>query len=221
MMERIAVGAFAANCWILPLEGEKAPAENRCIVVDPGAEADRILSLLDARGLVPSLIVCSHGHFDHICGIGPLVSAFAGRGRRVPVAIHKEDASYLGPEGEARNRKLLLGLGATGFFDQLWTAVPAADILLEEGQILPGSSWKVVHTPGHSRGSICLFDEEAGLLISGDTLFRDGVGRTDGFDASAEELRESIVKKLFSLPAATKAFPGHGAPTTIGRERGD
>jgi len=221
MIERISVGTFAANCWILPLEAGEENIRASCILVDPGAEADRILSFLDARGLVPTLIVCSHGHLDHICGIGPLVADFATRGYKIPVAIHKDDAAYLGPGGEAQNRRLFRDMGASDFFDQLWTAVPEADLLLQEGQSLPGSSWKVIHSPGHSKGSICLYDQEAGLLISGDTLFRDGVGRTDGFDASAEELRESIAGKLFSLPAATKVFPGHGAPTTIGRERGD
>ncbi len=221
MIERIAVGAFAANCWILPLSEKSISAQNPCIVVDPGAEADRIVSFLDARNLQPSLIVCTHGHLDHVCGIGPLVANFAARGVKLPIAIHKDDAAYLGAEGKERNKRLFRDMGALNMFEQLWTDVPEADLLLEEGQSLPDSPWKVIHSPGHSKGSICLFDEEAGLLISGDTLFRDGVGRTDGFDASPEELRESIAWKLFSLPPSTKVFPGHGAPTTIGRERGD
>lgn len=220
MIERITVGSFAANCWLLPLDsGREGPG--LCILVDPGAEADRILSLLDARSLVPSLIVCSHGHLDHICGIGPLVAEYKARGKRIPIAIHKDDASYLGQGGGERNRRLFRDMGASSFFDQLWVPVPEADILLEDASVLPESSWKVIHSPGHSRGSICLYEETLGMLISGDTLFRDGVGRTDGFDGSASELRESIVRKLFCLPAATKVFPGHGAPTTIGRERGD
>ena len=221
MIERIAVGAFAANCWILPLATESAAASRPCILVDPGADADRIISLLDARNLVPSLIVCSHGHLDHICGIGPLIAEFATRGIKIPIAIHVEDASYLGPGGESRNRRLFQDMGASSFFDELWTPVPEADELLEEGQTLNGTSWKVIHSPGHSKGSICLYDEAEGFLLSGDTLFRDGVGRTDGFDASEEELRDSITRKLFQLPPWTKVFPGHGSPTTIGRERGD
>ncbi|HUX38065.1 MAG TPA: MBL fold metallo-hydrolase, partial [Rectinemataceae bacterium] len=181
MIERIAVGAFAANCWIIPLaksaEGDKdgPGGAASCILVDPGAEAEMILSFLDARSLVPTLIVCTHGHLDHICAIAPLKSAFEGRGRAIPVSIHRDDAAYLGAEGKERNRRLFQDMGAASFFDSLWTDVPEADILLDEGRILNGTSWRVIHTPGHSKGSICLYDEGAGLLISGDTIFRDGV----------------------------------------------
>lgn len=221
MLERIAVGAFAANCWILPADPLAGPDSKDCVVVDPGAEADRIISFLDERGLMPRLIACTHGHVDHICAIGPLKAAFAARSIDLRVAIHREDAGYLGEEGEARNRDLFRQLGAGSFFKSIWSPVPPADIFVEDGELLPGTGWRVIHTPGHSKGSICLYAEPAGLLVSGDTLFRDGVGRTDGPDASMEELRESIGWKLFSLPASTKVFPGHGDPTTIGRERGD
>jgi len=214
MIARIAVGALAANCWILPIG-----SDGSCLLVDPGAEADRILGFLDGHRLVPSLVVCTHGHFDHVCAIGPLREVYASRGIALPVAIHRDDSGYLGDGGEARNRRLLESMGGD-YFDGLWTPVPQADILLEEGSTLPDTSWFVIHTPGHSKGSICLYDETRGLLVSGDTLFRDGVGRTDGFDGSAEELRQSIVSKLFPLPSETKVFPGHGARTTIGRERG-
>ncbi len=227
MLERIAVGAFAANCWIIPLAaptaaGKVAKGEvEDCILVDPGAEAEKILSFLDARGLVPRLIVCTHGHLDHVCAIAPLQKTFEDRGRRIPIAIHREDAAYLGAGGRERNRRLFQDMGASSFFDSLWTEVPEADILLDDGATLADTRWRVIHTPGHSKGSICLYDEGAGLLISGDTLFRDGVGRTDGFDGSMAEIRESIAWKLFSLPSQTQVFPGHGEPTTIGRERGD
>lgn len=221
MLERIAVGAFAANCLVLPLEEVPAGSPRPCILVDPGAEAERILDFLETCAFLPRLIVCTHGHLDHICAVGPVKTHFEGRGKPLPVAVHREDAGYLGPGGEAKNRALFRELGAQAFFDSLWSPVPEAEILLEEGMFLPGSAWRVIHTPGHSRGSICLYEEKEGLLVSGDTLFRDGVGRTDGPDASLEELRESIAWKLFSLPPGTRVFPGHGEPTSIGRERGE
>ena len=210
MLVRLTVGPIGENAYVLG-------PESSCALVDPGDEAPRILSFLDSRGLVPGLIVATHGHLDHTAAIPELLAAWGRRGIRVPLAAHAEDADYFGPKGEEKNRSLFAAIRALGYFDTYWRPIPEPDILLSDGDAIPGSQYRVIHTPGHSRGSICLYDEEADVLISGDTLFRDGVGRTDGPDSDPAVLEESLAR-LFALPPATRVFPGHGEETTIGRE---
>ncbi len=218
MLERLRVGPIGENAYVLPSTGP-AGEGGRCVLVDPGDEGGRILSFLDDRRLVPDWIVATHGHLDHTAAIPDIVSAFASRGRAPRLAVHALDSGYFGATGEARNRELFAAIRALGYFKSYWRDLPAPDLLLEEGGAIPGSAYRVIHTPGHTAGSVCLYDEAAGLLVSGDTLFRDGVGRTDGPDSDPAALEASL-KRLFALPAGTKVFPGHGEPTTIGREAG-
>jgi glyoxylase-like metal-dependent hydrolase (beta-lactamase superfamily II) len=212
MLERLTVGPIAENAYVI-LEG------SCCIVVDPGAEAMRILSFLDSRGLVPSLIVATHGHLDHTAAIPELLGAWRARGVEVPLAAHAEDASYFGEKGEETNRALFTAIGALGYFKAYWRPIPSPQILLSDGDRLPGGLYRTIHCPGHSRGSMCLYDDAASILISGDTLFRDGVGRTDGPDSDQAALGASL-RRLLALPGRTRVFPGHGEETTIGREAG-
>lgn len=215
MVERLTVGPIGENLYILPLEG------GRCILVDPGDEAARILAFLADRGLKPALVVATHGHLDHIAALPELDAAWARQGLSVPLAAHREELPYFGEAGEKTNHSLFASIRALGYFRSYWRPIREPGLLLEEGQFLPGTTWRVIHTPGHSPGSLCLHEAGRGLLVSGDCLFRDGVGRTDGFDASGEALRRSLETKLFLLPRETQVFPGHGEPTTIGREMGN
>jgi glyoxylase-like metal-dependent hydrolase (beta-lactamase superfamily II) len=220
MIERLRVGALGVNCYLLPAGEPGGDGLSPCIVVDPGAEAERIVDAIESRRLRPILIACTHGHLDHCSGIGPLRELLGKRGFEPRLAIHRLDLPYVGARSELTNQRHFEAIGASDFFAQLWTPIPEADISFEEGEYLAGSAWKIIHTPGHSAGSVCFFDETLGLLISGDTLFRDGVGRTDGPDSDPAALGDSIEKKLFTLPGSTRVFPGHGEPTTIGREGG-
>ena len=212
MVERLSVGPIGENAYVLPCKGG-------CVLVDPGDEAARILSFLEARACTPLFLVVTHGHLDHTAAIPELRAAWALRGLDVPLAVHPDDADYFGPRGEKTNRELFTAIRALGYFNSYWRPLPPPDLLLQDGELLARTSLRVLHTPGHTRGSICLYDEHAGFLISGDTLFRDGVGRTDGPDSDAAALAASL-ERLFALPAATHVFPGHGEPTTIDRERG-
>ena len=135
------------------------------------------------------------------------------------LAVHGEDVDYFGAKGEETNRRLFAAINALGYFKHYWRPMPPPDILLSDGDAIPASPYRVIHSPGHSRGSICLYDEAASILVSGDTLFRDGVGRTDGPDSDSAAL-ESSLERLFRLPRGTRVFPGHGEETTIGRESG-
>jgi len=215
MLEALTVGPIGERCYLLPMDDESS-----CILVDPGDEAPRILELLDTRGLKASYIVLTHGHLDHVGAIPELLGNLAPRGQRPILAIHSADAHYLGPEGEESNRKVFVAIRAMGYFRHYWRPLPPADLILEDGQVIPGSSWKVIHSPGHTAGSICLHHEGLGILVSGDTLFESGVGRTDGPDSDPEALARSITERLFVLPGDTAGLPGHGEATTIARERG-
>jgi hydroxyacylglutathione hydrolase len=212
MLERLTVGPIGENAYVIG-------SDDACILVDPGDEAPRILAFLDSRDLVPSLIVATHGHLDHTAAVPELIDTWRSRGLKVPLAAHAADAPYFGPDSEETNRLLFSSIKATGYFKHYWRPIPALDLLLADGELLPGAAYRVIHSPGHSRGSICLYDEASSLLIAGDTLFRGGVGRTDGFDADGSVLEASL-RRLFALPASTRVFPGHGEDTTIGRESG-
>lgn len=210
MLERLTVGPLGENAYII-IEGDA------CAIVDPGDEAERILALVDSRSLSPRLVVETHGHLDHSAALPDLRAAWTARGLSVPLAVHASDAAYFGAQGEETNRRLFAAIRGTGYFRHYWRPLPAPDIILAEGDELPGFPYRVIHTPGHSAGSICLYCERDGILVSGDTLFRDGLGRTDGPDSDYGLLMASL-SKLFALPSGTKVFPGHGEETSIGRE---
>jgi glyoxylase-like metal-dependent hydrolase (beta-lactamase superfamily II) len=183
--------------------------------VDPGDSAQEILGFLKEQGIVVNLIVLTHGHLDHTAALPELMPLFGPS--RPRIAIHASDAHYLGKQGEETNKALFEAIRAPSYFRSYWGALPEPDFLLEDGQYLEGSGWQVIHSPGHSPGSLCLYEKESDSLISGDTLFKDGVGRTDTPDSDFHALERSL-QRLARLPAETKVYPGHGPSTTIGRE---
>lgn len=215
MIEGLTVGPIDERCYILPTE-----TAGLCILVDPGDEAERILARIDARHERVALVVATHGHLDHTAALPGLLHLLADRGPAPLIAVHRKDTAYFGPQAEDMNRRVFKAIRAVGFFNSYFEPMPAATLLLEDGDTLPDSDWRVIHTPGHTAGSICLYSEKHQALISGDTLFRDGVGRTDGPDSDAQSLADSIERRLLALPDGTAVYPGHGDATSIGRERG-
>jgi glyoxylase-like metal-dependent hydrolase (beta-lactamase superfamily II) len=201
-IDRLILGAFETNCYVVR-QDESARA---CAIIDPGLDPDELLDFLSQHQLQPVAVLITHGHIDHIAG----VAALRARYPQVKLYIHKLDAPML--TNAQANLSVLTG--------DTFTA-PAADVLLEDGDTVEeaGVRLKVLHTPGHTPGGICLYAEPEGVLFAGDTLFADSVGRTDFPGGSMDQLLMSIQRKLLVLPDTTAVYPGHGMRTTLAREK--
>lgn len=199
--ETFPVGPLGANCTVLG-----CPRTHDGLVVDPGGDADLVLAAVRRLGLKPSHIVLTHGHYDHILAVGTVAAA-----TEAPIGLHAGDRFlYDGVDMQAAT----IGLPAA-------PKLPPPDRELRHGDVLRFGDLEaeVVHTPGHSPGSLCLLLRSESLLLAGDTLFRRGVGRTDLWGGSEAQLERSIRDRLFTLPEDVEVVAGHGPSTTIGLER--
>jgi glyoxylase-like metal-dependent hydrolase (beta-lactamase superfamily II) len=178
-------------------------------VIDPGAQADIIISLTEKLNLFPRYILLTHGHFDHVAALPALTARIAaGSGLPAEIAIHRDDASYLGPGAyEVHRETFIAAAGNAAYVEEFRDPLPPAGRLLADGDIL--GPFRVLHLPGHTPGSAGFYDEKAGVLFTGDTLFTKGVGRTDLPGGDNRALTASL-QKLFTLPENTVFFPGHG-----------
>ena len=204
----IHTGPLRVNSLIVPTEN------NKCFVVDPAdcsltGDENLILDYLKANKLECEGIILTHSHFDHITGIFQLKQAFP----EAKIAIHEAEALELSGSGNLgpMNKSVLRFFGA-GELSATVANQPAADTLLTDGAHIFG--WKVIHTPGHTPGSICLYkageNGERGVLISGDTLFDyGGYGRTDMYGGDEIEIRKSLSRLRKEVPAGTLVYPGH------------
>lgn len=195
--ELVIVGALETNCY-LAYDAKTLD----CAIIDPGAEPDKIFPVIARLGLKPALILNTHGHADHVGANLDMKERFD-----VPLMMHRLDVPVL----EAmKDSELSLLLGAK--------ESPPPDKFLEDGEAIAvgRASLAVIHLPGHSPGSVGFHGH--GVLFSGDTLFNEGVGRTDLPGGSRRDLERSIRTRLHTLPPKTLVLPGHGPLTTIGRE---
>jgi len=194
----LTVGPFSANCYIVGAEKEGCG-----MVIDPGDEAEKILGNVKSLGLNIQFIVLTHGHIDHVGALKEVKEATGAL-----IAAHTDEVTLI--KENPMNR--LFGLS--------YPTPPLPDRLLSDGDVIEVASlsFSVLHTPGHSPGGICLLGE--GVLFSGDTLFRSGIGRFDLPGGSYEILANSL-KRLLKLPDGTIVYPGHGPDTTIGREKSE
>ncbi|MBL8761028.1 MAG: MBL fold metallo-hydrolase [Phycisphaerae bacterium] len=199
-IQPFALGPWETNCYVV------TPGERRdCWIVDASFDPDDLVDHIRRLGLTPRAILLTHAHVDHIAGLGQLRRAFPG----VPVLLHGAEHEWLSDP--------MLNLSAM-------TGRPVSegepDGELSDGQelTLGPSRWVVRHTPGHSPGGVTLYCADAGVALVGDSLFNGSIGRTDFPGSSPGTLAESIRRVLYALPPQTRVFPGHGPPTTIGRE---
>ncbi|MCM0081578.1 MBL fold metallo-hydrolase [Geomonas sp. Red32] len=200
LIERIVVGPLGVNCFILGDRGS-----NEGVIVDPGADCDKILAAVGRFGLNIKYIVNTHAHFDHV-GCNRDVKDKTG----AELLVHENDLALL---SRARSSAKGYGLDVVDS--------PAPDRYLTDGMTLEFGkrTIEVLHTPGHTQGGCCLYLRNEQVVITGDTLFADSVGRTDLPGGSHEQLIASITEKLMPLPEQTVVWPGHGPSTTIGREK--
>jgi glyoxylase-like metal-dependent hydrolase (beta-lactamase superfamily II) len=195
---RLPLGIYAANCYIVG-----CPETKKACVIDPGGEHDKIVEALKEYDLTCESIVLTHGHMDHIGGLAGLAEKTGAQ-----ILIHEEDADML------KDPRINLSGSMGG--DAI--SITANRLLKDNDRIDFGNlRLKVIHTPGHTPGSICLKINEH--LFAGDTLFQRSVGRTDLAGGNQNALVQSIKKKLYKLPEDTVVYPGHGPDTTIGFEK--
>lgn len=205
---RLPVGILQCNCSII---GD--PITREALVVDPGDEIGRILALVGRHKLTVKAIVSTHAHIDHVGGLAKL-HRYTG----APILMHQEDLPlYQSMEVQA------------AFLGVPTPEISPVDMLIKEGDALRWGNFEahVMHTPGHTPGSVCLYiPANVGpvavpkpQLWAGDTLFAGSIGRTDLWGGSMDDILMSLKTKLMELPNDTMVHPGHGADTTIGEER--
>lgn len=195
---RIPAGIYAANCYVIYSESSKDG-----IVVDPGGDIDEILGFIRENQLNIRHIILTHGHADHIGGIIDLKKSLDAS-----IMIHEDDREML-VDGN-KNLSTMMAMG---------TIEIEPDVLLKDRDIIEFGDEKaeIIHTPGHTRGGICI--KVGNNIITGDTLFASSIGRTDLLGGDYETIINSIKDKLMIYPDETQIFPGHGASSTIGKER--
>ena len=200
MLWTFTVGRFLTNCYVIACDDKL-----ETIIIDPGfddeAEAERVNACIKANNLKPKAVVNTHGHPDHTSG-----NAIAKK-YDVPIMIHKDDAYLTGILG----KNIAQAFGLKNFS-------PPADVLLNDGDsiVFGNNKLSVIHTPGHSQGSIVLLGKNS--VYTGDTLFAGSIGRTD-FPESSEIQMKTSLEKLKKLPDKLAVYPGHGPATTLGIEK--
>ena len=199
-IDRFVIGPVGTNCYIV-----RNDDTDECFVTDPAACPLELVGHIRKEGLNVKAVLLTHGHFDHIMGLDDFLKEFP-----VPVYAFSEEKPLL--ESAELNSSL-------GMFGRPYTFSGAEYV--GDGQILhiAGFEIRVIHTPGHTAGGCCYYIPAENVLISGDTLFRASVGRTDLPTGSMGDLVRSVREKLFVLPEETKVYPGHMEETTIGYEK--
>ncbi len=198
MIIGLPIGIFESNCFLVYDE-----TTGDGVVVDPGGDTAPLLQEIQQRQLKVRYILNTHGHIDHIAANAYLVAATGAA-----IGIHPAD------------RELLATGGGAEWFDLAYVPSPPPTLELTDGQVVEVGRLhlQVIHTPGHTPGSICFYIPEEEALLTGDTLFASSVGRTDFPGGSSHALTESL-KRLLALPPQTIIYPGHGSATTLDRER--
>ena len=198
-IEKFVLGAMSTNTYLVENEEKK-----ELVIVDPAACPDYMVSHVKSNGYEPKAILLTHGHFDHIMGIDKWLKEFD-----IPVYAYVEEKEVLADS--QLNLSCMLGVSYT--FQQIKE--------LRDGDVLDvaGFSFKVIHTPGHTKGGCCYYEATESVLFSGDTLFHQSVGRSDFPTGSMSTLVRSIKEKVFALPDDVMVYPGHNGYTCIADEK--
>ena len=203
MIKKLIVGSLQTNCYVIYNDTKD------CIIVDPGAQGQKINKFIIENELTPRAILLTHGHFDHIYGLADFASTY-----NVPIYMDmKETYSF-----EHTNPYVC---GAYGLNLPQLPSEGVEFIDAKDGDIIKVGdlNFKVLQTPGHSVGGLCFLEENEKVLFSGDTLFAGAIGRTDHPGGDYDLMMKGIWEKLMCLEGETKVYPGHGPSTDIATER--
>jgi len=198
LIEKIPVGIYGANCYIISCKNTKMAA-----IIDPGGNAEDLIDYIDRLGLTLKYIVLTHGHADHIGAVPRLIALRSD----IHIYIHEMDSTML--SDSKKNFSEIMG----------GPLVQVSGESLKDGDmlILGDLHLEIIHTPGHTPGSICIKVKDC--LLTGDTLFDNSIGRTDLEGGSYDQILDSIKRKILVLDDKMKVMPGHGSASTIGKER--
>lgn len=198
IFEAMTVGSYYSNCYIVASDSTKEAA-----IIDPGADFNKIDEKIIELGLKPKMIILTHAHGDHICAVNDFVEKYNAK-----VYVHEDDAEALS-DSKINFSKVLFGKDIS--ID--------ADVKLKDGDVLDLGDLKleIIHTPGHTKGGICI--KVGNIMMTGDTLFNNSIGRTDFPGGSFEEIIDSIQEKIFKYDEDIIIYPGHNSPSTIKSEK--
>lgn len=198
-IKTLVLGNVRTNCYLA-----FTPEDRHAVIIDPADDAERIMEKISFYQLIPEAILLTHGHFDHFLAAEEVSEKY-----RIPIGILKDEKELLGDSWKNVSSKYMLPYGIE------------PDETYEDGQVLPylNDLFHVIATPGHTSGSCCYYAERDRILFSGDTLFKENVGRTDLPTGNEKQLWNSINEKLFQLPGRVEVYPGHGLETTIYKEK--
>lgn len=210
-IRKLPLGQLQTNCYLFSADAE------HLFIIDPADQPDSIIAAAQESGMKPAGIILTHTHFDHILACSALKEYF----KDIRIHVHTVEAAMLGASGSLLQEQQISHLvpGMLGYAKGSLKGLPEATDLLQDAQIIDLAELQVVHTPGHTPGSVCLYHEGFRLLFSGDTLFYHSVGRTDFAGGDHELLQESLNRLTGLLDDDIRVYPGHGQDTTIGEER--
>lgn len=212
----LTTGPFSINTWIVEL------CENKVLVFDPAAchftrDSQKIVGFLKEKNLEPIAFLLTHGHFDHITGTGVCKSFYPD----IPLVVHAADSVMIGKNAVNAQKNQLVDMGLEKLLPAL-EELPDPDIVFTEENVLSSIiktddfkvknalfGWKILHTPGHTKGSVCYYNEKEKMLITGDTIFYHSWGRTDFPGGSESEMNESLNRIYSTLPHDVLVYPGH------------
>jgi glyoxylase-like metal-dependent hydrolase (beta-lactamase superfamily II) len=206
LIDSFAAPMFATNCWVIATE----PGAE-CVVIDPGMPdvSHQLTELLEKHNLKPAALIATHGHLDHTFSIQAIADGYD-----IATYIHSEDRAFLGDPAKLHGPEFVETLTGMNFTE------PKDVRELRNGDVidLVGLSFRAIHAPGHTRGSL-MFEVSNEVLVSGDVLFSGSIGRTDLPSGSAKEMEETLRKKVMPLSDHLRVLPGHGPDTTMSYEK--